>query len=64
MELDGPKDLIINTFEETRISSIRQGALVACVLIVIALVAKILLGIVQKYRRPPLSVEEPLLHQD
>ena len=64
VELGNPKDLIVKTFDEGRIQSIRHGALVTCLLIVLAMVVKMFLAKNRCSRQHPLEVEEPLLDSD
>jgi hypothetical protein len=62
-ELGNPKDLVIITFDVSRIQSVRQGALVTCVLIVAAIALKIVFDYLASIRRARrgAAVEEPLL---
>ena len=66
-ELGNPKELVITTFDASRIQSIRQGALVMSVLIVVAIAVKIVLEIVRARpfcARRELAVQEPLLSSE
>lgn len=63
-ELGNPKDLVIKTFDESRIQSVRQGALVTCILIITAILIKIVLdyrGCSRFAARREIAAEQPLL---
>ncbi|KAI2505001.1 hypothetical protein MHU86_9444 [Fragilaria crotonensis] len=62
-ELGNPKDLVVRTFDVSRIQSVRLGALVTCILIVAAITVKTVFDYLASIRRARrgAAVEEPLL---
>ena len=63
-ELGKPKDLVIITFDVSRIQSIRQGALVTFVLILATIVVKVASEFLKARNfcaRRELAAQEPLL---